>query len=469
MGTIRNIITKISITTLLLANLPIIATAEVFSDIENSNPYFIAITYLSENEIINGYPDGSFKPFNYINRAELLKILLDGNNIETVQPESNCFPDVPYKEWSAPYICTAKSLNLINGYPDGTFRPEQNINKVETLKIIGEVFEWNLEETLDTKIFSDTSDNEWFSPYIKYAKAKNLLPEQGDTYYPTNNITRGNTAEILFRFLAISELKENIYSNTTNENILKTLGIDTTEESAYPEITSIISLNGIITDAQTGDELENTSITLYKSNDDFITNTTSTNEGIFELNDIPVSENDYLLFSKDEYFSFKIPVKELKEETVHISLSRTFTQISPEKLRVVLTWGGTETDFDAHLLTPNSEEIFFMYRISSDSNIILDIDSTGKFGTETITIKELNTGTYEYFVHNYSKENSFYNSGIRIEIYDANGLVKIYNPPDKEGEIWKVFQLNEKGEITDINEVGNCEIIEKYSSICLPT
>ena len=68
----------------------------------------------------------------------------------------------------SPYICTAKELGIVNGYPDLTFQPEKTINKAEALKMIGQVYEWGVRE----------GDSEsWYLPYTTYAENKNLIPE----------------------------------------------------------------------------------------------------------------------------------------------------------------------------------------------------------------------------------------------------------------------------------------------------
>lgn len=449
---------------ILLLTLSNIAFAQSFSDIETDNPYYLATTYLKTKGIINGYADGTFKPFSEINRAELLKILMESSNIKISTPSSNCFKDVPYTAWYAKYVCTAKSQGYVNGYSDGTFKPDQSINKVEAIKMLGEIYQWDLELAKDETIFKDTPENEWYSPYIKYAKMKNILSGSGETYNPVNYITRGSISESIFRLLAIEETNKEVYSTEINNAIATKLGISTISSSTTSSTPSIITLNGIIDDATTGKPIIATA-SLYDSGDIFITNTTSSSDGTFSLNEIPVQKGDHLIFSKEGYFSLEMPVRSFEDSTIHISLSQIFTTINSEDLRIVLTWGNSETDLDAHLITPK-EEIFFMHRISSDIDTILDIDSTKANGTETITIKDLKESQYEFFVHRYSSEKDFNLSNSRVEVYNNNGLAKIYYPPSGEGAIWKVFNLDGQGNITNINKVGGCELINNYTSIC---
>ncbi len=94
-----------------------------FSDISNYE-YRSSIEELAAQNIIDGYVDGTFKPNLPINRAEFLKIVLESKKL-TIQPsQTNCFPDVK-EDWFAKYVCFAFSEKIIEGYPDGFFRPEK--------------------------------------------------------------------------------------------------------------------------------------------------------------------------------------------------------------------------------------------------------------------------------------------------------------------------------------------------------
>ena len=144
------------------------AIAKTFSDINQEDDNYLATKYLSAKGIVSGYEDGSFKPNQEINRAELLKILLEGANLKTTPTQTNCFNDTPYLEWYSPYICTAKSMKIVNGYQDGSFKPWQTVTRAEALKMIGKVYEWNLQ--------NEETDN-WYEPYFKFAKEKDLFIE----------------------------------------------------------------------------------------------------------------------------------------------------------------------------------------------------------------------------------------------------------------------------------------------------
>ena len=94
-------------------------------------------------DIIEGYPDGALRPNTPINRAEALKILLLTANADRILADLGfpnlppaLFPDVPSDAWFAEHVAKGQTLGLIEGYPDGTFRPTQPITRAEAAKLI---------------------------------------------------------------------------------------------------------------------------------------------------------------------------------------------------------------------------------------------------------------------------------------------------------------------------------------------
>ncbi|NCP67357.1 hypothetical protein GW756_04275 [bacterium] len=129
-----------------------------FNDITVDNDVD-AITELKARGIIEGYPDGSYRPANSINRAEFIKIIMEAELDDEDIYGSSCFPDVN-DEWYAPYICTAKRMGIIEGYPDGTFNPAGDIRMTEAYKIIAETM-------FETRIGDEGSL--WYDKYVDVA------------------------------------------------------------------------------------------------------------------------------------------------------------------------------------------------------------------------------------------------------------------------------------------------------------
>lgn len=177
------------------------AQSNYFPDVPETHPNAIAIEVLRERNIINGYPDGTFKPENTVNRAELLKILVEGKIGKPDENEyKNCFPDVT-TQWFAPYICYAKAEGWVQGYSDGKFKPEQTVNKVEALKMLINSQEIATTETITSKPFDDVKITDWFIKYVAKAKEMAILEETGSTFSPGEGMKRAGISENLYRLL----------------------------------------------------------------------------------------------------------------------------------------------------------------------------------------------------------------------------------------------------------------------------
>ena len=85
--------------------------------------------------VIGGYADGTFRPDAPISRAEFAKIAVSFTQ-NTGSATYNYFTDVKTTDWFAPYVTAAKDAGLIEGYSDGSFKPESKITRAEACAIV---------------------------------------------------------------------------------------------------------------------------------------------------------------------------------------------------------------------------------------------------------------------------------------------------------------------------------------------
>ena len=108
-----------------------------YSDVPGNKWYNNAISTLSNMGIICGYPDGTFRPDAPITRAELTKIAASFfSDPRVAATYDGRFSDVHGAEWYISYLMTALEEGLIEGYPDGFFRPNRPITRAETCTIV---------------------------------------------------------------------------------------------------------------------------------------------------------------------------------------------------------------------------------------------------------------------------------------------------------------------------------------------
>ncbi len=178
--------------------------SQVFKDVDGNNKYTEAIEYLYEKKVINGYGDGTFKPEGHLNRAEAVKIILVGNEIVINQTKTSKFPDVGKSEWFTNYVNTAVARGIVSGYSDGNFRPSNTISRAEFLKVAVLTAGFNpISPTADP--YPDVKKSDWFAPFFDLAKKQKLLSaKKGGYMVPSQNITRAEAADIIYK---LSKLK----------------------------------------------------------------------------------------------------------------------------------------------------------------------------------------------------------------------------------------------------------------------
>ena len=116
-----------------------VASAATFPDVEPNTTTGKAVDLLTGLGVIGGYPDGTFGPDKTITRAEYLKmlfIMLNGkDDTGLFAGNSDKFGDVTGDKWFAPYVNWAVQLGIVGGYPDGTFKPDNDVTVAEATKM----------------------------------------------------------------------------------------------------------------------------------------------------------------------------------------------------------------------------------------------------------------------------------------------------------------------------------------------
>ncbi len=172
-----------------------------FSDLGNVVWAQEAINALVNEGIINGYEDGTFKPEKNITRAEFTKIIVSALGMESYGTMIN-FTDVNEGDWFYPYIAAAVEYEIVKGYDTGEFRPHDNITREDICVIVYRAMDLSESNIAYAPVINFT-DKDDISPYAEVAIARmneaGIVNGMGDgTFAPKANATRAQAAKIIY-------------------------------------------------------------------------------------------------------------------------------------------------------------------------------------------------------------------------------------------------------------------------------
>jgi hypothetical protein len=201
-----------------LAGLPGFGTALFYVQRENTFPDVppdfwawrqVEATKLSG--IVAGYPDGTYQPGTAVTRDQMAvyiaRALAGGDAYVPSGPATADFADVPTTYWAYEYIEYAKSMNVVVGYPDGTYQPDTVVTRDQmavyvSRAVVNPTGDAGLQGYTPpaTPSFPDVLTSNWAYEYIEYAKAQGIVAGYPDgTYQPGVTVTRDQMAVYVAR------------------------------------------------------------------------------------------------------------------------------------------------------------------------------------------------------------------------------------------------------------------------------
>ena len=156
-------------------------------DIPVGYTYEKELAYLTDNKIINGYSDGSFRPNQSLSREHAALILSKVLQLDTSTIENPNFADVPTTHAYYKEIAALANAGIISG-SNGKFNPKGTLTRAQMAKMISLGFELTDGAAKD---FSDVSEEAWYYEHVQKMAAHNITTGYGDgTFKPTTAITR---------------------------------------------------------------------------------------------------------------------------------------------------------------------------------------------------------------------------------------------------------------------------------------
>lgn len=139
-----------------------------FTDVNGSAWYANTVATLSNAGILAGYPDGSFRPNDPITRAEFAAI---ATRFDDLAAADSTFTDID-GHWAEDAINAAYGAGWVGGYPDGTFRPNNNITRAEVMSLVNRVLDREVDEDgmLDDMLtWTDNEPGTWYYEAVQEA------------------------------------------------------------------------------------------------------------------------------------------------------------------------------------------------------------------------------------------------------------------------------------------------------------
>ena len=171
-----------------------------FLDVHPNDYFYAGVNYLYclNRGVISGYSDGFFRPYNNVTRAQATKIVVLAFGLPIYTPAQPTFSDVPAESTFYSVIETAAHAGIISGYSDGTFQPSNIVTRGQLTKITVLTAGWPI-STSTSQTFSDVPAGNVFFHYIETAVGQGIISGYSDgTFQPSNPVTRGQTAKIVY-------------------------------------------------------------------------------------------------------------------------------------------------------------------------------------------------------------------------------------------------------------------------------
>ncbi len=203
------------------------ASAASLSDIEGED-YEDAASVLNALEVLTGYPDGTFRGEDEITRAEFAAVVVRALGLESAASYakgSSQFSDVEAGAWYTGYINVAANEGIVNGYPDGTFKPANNVTYAEAVTML--VRALGYEPSLKPGV--------WPVPYL--VKAADLGVTDDVEFDARDNATRGDVAQMTYNSLDVDMMEQvgfgdEVYYEVPEDptNMLEKLDVEVIED-----------------------------------------------------------------------------------------------------------------------------------------------------------------------------------------------------------------------------------------------
>ncbi|HPX70991.1 MAG TPA: S-layer homology domain-containing protein [Bacillota bacterium] len=216
----RKLLSFALVLVMLLGSFGTVFAAE-FSDVADDAKYHNAVAVLSDLDVVTGYPDGTFKPAKVVTRAEMATLIIKALGHPVGASAPTRFPDVPQSYWGSAFIAAASELNVLKGYPDGSFKPDKTVSYDEAITMLVQALGYT----------GDSITGGYPAGYVSKAKALGIL--ENVTALGTAGANRGDISIMLYNTLTCAightDNEGKWTANAPADNMMLRLGVEAAE------------------------------------------------------------------------------------------------------------------------------------------------------------------------------------------------------------------------------------------------
>lgn len=192
----------------------------VFKDLSNKNPYFEIINDMHKSGYISGYPDGTFKSSEKINRKHVAALLTRVLPLEPIR-DTKEFKDVPKTHPLHDIIQRVQRAGIMDG-DQSNFNPEAPLTRVQMAKIIDLAFDLTVKSNLD---FPDVPSSHWGNKHVRALYSNGITTGDKGRFKPNDKVTRAQYTVFLHRALHLGDKNQSAqklqgqYSDITDKTL----------------------------------------------------------------------------------------------------------------------------------------------------------------------------------------------------------------------------------------------------------
>ena len=172
------------------------ASAKEFKDVPKKHPNYTAIQEMQKAGYINGYPDGTFRPGEPVNRKHVASLLDQVLKFPQPPTDKLVFYDVPKNHMYYKPIMKLYNKGIVSGGMDGKFNPNASITRIQMAKMLDLAFEMNIKEPA---VFEDLSFLHWGAAHASALYSNKVTTGDHGKFLPNESVTRAHYAEFLYR------------------------------------------------------------------------------------------------------------------------------------------------------------------------------------------------------------------------------------------------------------------------------